>query len=48
MIAPAMFKGYCNSDVFEEYIKEVLVKHLKKGQTAVMDNVSFHKTEAIA
>ncbi|MDZ5762127.1 IS630 family transposase domain protein [Candidatus Cyrtobacter comes] len=34
---------YCNSDVFMIYVKEFLVKELKRGQVVVMDDIKFHK-----
>jgi transposase len=41
--APFVFEGTCNRQVFETYLEKVLVPTLKKGQTVVMDNASFHK-----
>ena len=31
IIAPEIFNGYCDSNVFITYITEILVKQLKKG-----------------
>lgn len=45
--APFVFEGYCNSKVIELYIKKVLVPTLKPGQTVIMDNASFHKSEKV-
>lgn len=47
LIAPFVFEGYCNSEVFETYLQEVLVPELKQGQTVVMDNASFHKGKSV-
>jgi transposase len=47
LIAPFVFEGYCNSEVFETYLQEVLVPELKEGQTVVMDNASFHKGKSV-
>lgn len=47
IIAPAIFDGYCDGDVFVTYVKEILVKQLKKGQVLVLDNVSFHKSDLV-
>ena len=41
--APFVFEGSCDRQVFETYLEKVLVPTLKKGQTVVMDNASFHK-----
>ena len=47
IIAPAIFNGYCDGNVFITYITEILVKQLKKGQVLVLDNVSFHKSNKV-
>jgi len=43
LIAPFVFTGMCDRDVFEIYLKEVLIPALKPGQWIIMDNASFHK-----
>jgi len=35
--------GAVNRDIFEAFIKHVLVPHLKPGDIVVMDNLSSHK-----
>src|SRR5687767_4894506 len=47
LIAPILFEGTCDSDVFLSYVEQVLVKELKPGQTVVMDNIGFHKTQTV-
>ena len=42
--APCPFEGYCNSEVFEAYIENLLVPTLRPGQTVILDNASFHKS----
>lgn len=42
-IAPLVFEGYTNTEVFMVYLEQVLIPVLKKGQVVVMDNASFHK-----
>lgn len=42
--APCVFEGYCNSELFEAYVKNILVPVLKPGQIVIMDNASFHKS----
>ena len=43
IVAPFYFQGACNRDIFEVYLKQVLMPNLKKGDIVIMDNASFHK-----
>jgi len=43
-IAPLVFKGTCNPLLFNEWVKHILIKDLKKGQVVIMDNATFHKS----
>ena len=43
-IAPFVFNGSCNTELFNEWVKGFLVKELKPGQTVILDNASFHKS----
>lgn len=45
IIASMIYEGYCNSEVFDVYVRECLVPELRPGQTIVLDNVSFHYSE---
>lgn len=45
--APFVFEGYCNRNVIQLYIERVLAPTLKPGQTVIMDNASFHKSNKI-
>jgi len=47
MIAPLIFEGYTNTAVFIAYLQQVLIPTLKPGQTVVMDNAAFHKSNII-
>lgn len=47
LVAPFVFEGNCNGVLFECYVKEVLIKTLRAGQTVVMDNINFHKTPQV-
>jgi transposase len=47
LIAPFVFEGHCNTEVFCTYLKKILIKELKPGQTVIMDNASFHKSQKI-
>jgi transposase len=47
IIAPLVFEGNCNSELFETYVRDFLIKELKQGQVVVMDNINFHKRKKI-
>ena len=40
--APMMIEGAVNSEVFELYVKHLLVPCLRPGHLVVLDNVKFH------
>ena len=44
-IAPMVFNGTCNTELFNKWIEEFLIKELKPGQVVIMDNATFHKSE---
>lgn len=39
------FTGTCNTLLFNAWIENLLLPSLKPGQTIIMDNASFHKSE---
>ena len=43
-IAPMVFNGSCNTDLFNSWVENFLIKELKPGQVVIMDNASFHKS----
>jgi hypothetical protein len=43
-IAPMVFNGTCNSEIFNHWVEQFLIKEMKPGQVVVMDNASFHKS----
>jgi transposase len=43
-IAPFRFKGYTNTQVFNQWVEKCLVPDLRPGQVVIMDNASFHKS----
>lgn len=47
IISPIIFEGTCNKDLFETYVKDILIKELKPGQIVVMDNINFHKSTKV-
>ena len=44
-IAPMVFNGSCNTDLFNNWVEYFLIKELKPGQVVIMDNASFHKSQ---
>ncbi|WP_341750270.1 IS630 family transposase [Candidatus Tisiphia endosymbiont of Sialis lutaria] len=44
-IAPFVFNGTCNTELFDNWVEKFLIKELKAGQVVVMDNASFHKSK---
>jgi transposase len=44
-IAPMVFNGFCNTEIFNNWVERFLIKELKDGQFVVMDNASFHKSQ---
>ena len=47
IIAPFVFEGGCNSEIFTNYIRDELCPHLKEGQVVVMETAAFHKSKEI-
>jgi len=43
IICATTVDGAVNGDVFEAFVEQVLVPHLRPGDTVVMDNLSSHK-----
>lgn len=46
-IAPFVFTGSCNTELFVKWVEDCLIKELTEGQTVIMDNASFHKSPKI-
>jgi transposase len=44
-IAPFIFGGNCNTEVFETYLEQVLAPELRPNQVVILDNASFHKSQ---
>ena len=47
LVAPAVFDGAINGDLFLAYVQQVLVPTLRAGDIVIMDNLSSHKTPAV-
>lgn len=45
LIAPFYFEGNTNSQMFNLWLKEILLPELKPNQTIIMDNTAFHKNK---
>lgn len=44
-IAPMVFNGSCNTELFNNWVEQFLLKELEVGQVVIMDNASFHKSD---
>ena len=44
LIAPWMFEGYTDADVFNTWIEKVLLPELPPGHTVILDNARFHQS----
>jgi transposase len=47
LVAPAVFDGPINADLFLCYVEQVLVPTLRSGDIVVMDNLASHKKPAV-
>lgn len=45
LIAPMLFKGTCNTEVFNQWLEHMLLPVLITGSVIVMDNAAFHKSD---
>ena len=45
LFCPMCFQGTCNSDLFNVWLKEMLIPNLKPGQVLILDNASFPRSE---
>jgi transposase len=47
LLAPMIFRGYCDANFFLEWIKLVLIPELLQGDIVILDNAPFHPAEKI-
>ncbi|ETZ06968.1 hypothetical protein P618_200866 [Holospora obtusa F1] len=40
-----VFNGFCNRQLFEVWVPQLLITELESGQIVIMDNASFHKSQ---
>ena len=45
LVAPMLFDGTCDQDVFNEWLASALLPRLKRGTVIVLDNAKFHKSQ---
>lgn len=43
-VAPMVFNGSCNTELFNDWVEKFLIKELRPGQFVVMDNATFHQS----
>ena len=46
IVAPFCYTGTCDTLLFNLWLKDFLLPVLKPGQVVIMDNASFHKSQA--
>lgn len=46
LLAPMCYEGTCNTELFNAWLKQVLLPELKPGQVLILDNATFHRSEA--
>ncbi len=44
-VAPFVFNGSCNTELFNDWVEQFLIKELKPGQVVILDNAAFHKSK---
>jgi transposase len=47
IIAPCLFDGPINGEVFLAWVREALVPALRPGQIVIMDNLGSHRSKAV-
>ena len=47
LVAPAVFEGAINGELFLAYVEQVLVPTLRPGDIVIMDNLGSHKSAGV-
>ena len=47
LLAPVIFKGYCDGNFFLEWLEKALIPALNPGDVVILDNAPFHPEEQI-
>lgn len=45
VLAPMVFEGTADTELFNQWLEKCLAPELKKGQTIIMDNYVIHKSQ---
>jgi transposase len=45
LVAPMLFSGTCDADVFNEWLASELLPELRPGTVIILDNAKFHKSQ---
>lgn len=45
LIAPMLFEGTCNTEVFNQWLEYMLLPQLTTGSVIVLDNATFHTSK---
>jgi transposase len=45
ILSPFCYRGTCNTDLFNLWLRDFLIPELKPGQVVIMDNAAFHKSQ---
>ena len=48
LAAPMLFSGTCNTQIFNQWLEEMLCPMLGPDDVVVMDNAAFHKSQRTA
>ena len=48
LVAPMLFDGTCNTQIFNQWLEEMLCPMLTANDVVVMDNAAFHKSQRTA
>jgi transposase len=43
LIAPLVFEGYTDAQVFNDWVEQMLIPELPPGRVVIMDRASFHR-----
>lgn len=43
ILSPFCYRGTCNTDLFNVWVRDFLIPELQPGQVVIMDNATFHK-----
>lgn len=44
LVSPMCFQGTCNTELFNAWLKQLLIPNLRKNQVLILDNATFHRS----